>query len=261
MGRAMTACRALFLSDLHLGSKDCKAELLLQFLLKHAPDELYLLGDIVDFWALKRRSYWPREHTLVLKQLHKMALAGTRVVYVPGNHDAVMRGFSKLALPNIETHLEYDHITATGRRIRLIHGDRFDGLFCSGKWLAWIGDHSYNLLLKVNRVHHAWQKWRGKPYYSLSADLKMRPAKARETVSRFKRIAMNYAEANHWDGIICGHIHRPDLDENGPVLYANTGDWVEHCSALIEDENGQFSLITEQHLPSNSHQPLMEVAA
>lgn len=257
----MKSCRAMFISDVHLGSKDCKAERLLAFLEHNNPQTLYLLGDIVDFWALKRRSYWPTLHTAILKQLQTMALSGTRIIYVPGNHDGVMRGFNKLSLPNIETHLEYDHVTADGRRIRLIHGDRFDGLFCSGKLLAWIGDHSYNLLLKLNRVHHAWQKWRGQPYYSLSADLKMRPAKARETVDRFRTIATNYARDNQWDGIMCGHIHRPDLRVSEGIYYINTGDWVEHCSAIIEDEQGQLSLITEHKAADANIQPTLEAVA
>ncbi len=259
----MTRCRTLFLSDIHLGTKDCKAELLLTFLDRHQPETLYLLGDIVDFWALKRRSHWPPAHTQVLKTFERMAQNGTRIVYVPGNHDGVMRSFPTLSLPNVETHIEYEHTTAQGKRLKLIHGDRFDGLFCTGRLLSWIGDHSYSLLLRINRWHHALQKVFKRPYHSLSADLKMRPATARAVIHQFEQTAIRFAESEGYDGIVCGHIHRPALVDQGPIWYANSGDWVEHCSALIEDNLGRLRLVTSQQWPEHAKhaQPNMEVAA
>lgn len=243
----MRRVRSLFLSDIHLGTKDCKAEMLLEFLEQHQAENLFLLGDIVDFWALKKRSHWSPEHTQILQRFREMAENGTRIIYVPGNHDGVVRRFPGLGLANIETHLEYTYETADGRRLRLIHGDRFDGLFCSGKWLSLIGDLSYSALLHLNRLNHQWQRLRGKPYWSLSSHLKQHASQAREVMQRYERTAADYARKEGYDGVICGHIHLPADKTIDGTYYGNCGDWVEHCSALVEHPCGSLQLVHHQH--------------
>ena len=247
----MQRCRSLFLSDIHLGTRDCKAELLLDFLDRYEPETLFLLGDIFDFWSLKRKSYWPAPYTRVLKRFRQLAESGTRVIYVPGNHDGVVRQFPGLALENIETHLEYTHVTGEGKRYRLIHGDRFDGLFFSGRWLSLMGDLSYSALLTLNRIHHQWQTWRGRPYWSLSAHLKKQATKARDVMAQYESTAADYAKSEGYDGVICGHIHLPADKQINGVYYGNCGDWVEHCSALVEHESGAMELVSQQKAPLN----------
>ena len=234
---------ALWLSDVHLGSKDCKAEYLLQLLKQVETESLYLVGDIFDVWALKRRVYWPESHNKVLQQLLKMARDGTKVVYIPGNHDEVLKPYSGFHLWDLSIANEYIHTGVTGRKYLMLHGDQFDSEVCVGRAYAKLGDHLYDVLLWLNRGLHKIRSWLGYPYWSLASYIKLRINKAQQAINDYQSAVLRYASTKNVDVVICGHIHQPALNIQDKILYANDGDWVENCTLIAESNQGNVHLL------------------
>lgn len=235
--------RSVWISDIHLGSKDCKADFLLDFLHSVQTRHLYLVGDIVDLRAMRRSFFWPQAHNNVIRAILGKAKHDTRVVYVPGNHDELIRAYTGHVFGNVDIQRTVVHETMDGRRLLVMHGDEFDGMLKCSRLLNRIGIGSYAVLLFVNRLYNAARRRLGKPYWSLSAYLKVKSSNAQRHVDSFERLLANYARKRRVDGVICGHIHLPKLVARGDTLYGNAGDWVEHCTALVERLDGGLSLI------------------
>lgn len=235
---------AIWISDIHLGYRQCKAEFLLDFLKTVSCDRLYLVGDVIDMWAMKRSFYWPKSHYEVLKKLIKIAQKGkTQVIYIPGNHDEPNRDLVGNTLLGVEIHREFIHETSTGRRFLLCHGDEFENAIRHSRLNQIIGDISYDLLLWINRWGNQVRSWFGKPYWSLATYIKNRVDKARKTIEIYEEEAASEARKRGLDGVICGHIHQPEIRKIDGVLYCNDGDWTESCTALIEDDEGWLELL------------------
>ena len=235
--------RAIFISDLHLGTPGCQAEALLEFLRTHTCDTLYLVGDIIDGWQLRRRWYWPQAHNDVVQKLLRRARKGCKVVFVPGNHDEFARGFIGHSFGGIQVVKEAVHTTATGQKLWVIHGDYFDGVIQLAKWLAYLGDSMYELTLKLNRyLNHLRAKF-GLPYWSLSAFLKLKVKKAVSFINDFEVAVASQAAKHGFQGVVCGHINHAEIRNINGILYCNDGDWVESRSALVEHANGELGLI------------------
>mgnify|MGYP001627781152 CR=1 FL=1 len=246
----MTQYRSVFISDVHLGTPDCQADYLLDFLNKVQCDTLYLVGDIVDLIAMQRRVHFTRSHEAVVHRLLAIAASGTRVVYVPGNHDEFMRRFCGQTISGVELHQKIIHTTADGRRFMVCHGDQFDQVVRCSPLMLLVGDRAHGLLLRLNRWFNAWRRLQGKPYWSLAAWLKGRIGKARTFIRRFELAALTAAEKGNYDGFICGHIHSAGFLRSQDGLYCNDGDWVEHCTALVENDDGKLELLHWSEQPS-----------
>lgn len=242
----MRRYRAIFISDLHLGTPGCQAQPLLDFLKSHPSDYLYLVGDIVDGWQLRKRWYWPQAHNDVLQKLLRRARKGCRVVYVPGNHDEFARQFTGHHFGGIEVLQEAVHETAAGERLWVIHGDHFDGVIQCAKWLAYVGDNLYEFTLKLNRHLNDFRRRLGLPYWSLSAYLKQKVKKALNYVTDFETAVAHEARRRGHQGVVCGHIHRAEMRVIDGVLYCNDGDWVESRTALVEHFDGRLELLQWQ---------------
>ncbi|HEY2445503.1 MAG TPA: UDP-2,3-diacylglucosamine diphosphatase [Rhizomicrobium sp.] len=241
--RAVRRHRTIFISDVHLGTRGCKADLLADFLARNSCETLFLVGDIVDGWRLKRRWFWPDAHNRVVELLLHRIDAGTRVIYVPGNHDEVLRSYCGRSFAGVELLLEAVHETADGRRLLVLHGDRFDTVIACAKWLAHLGDGAYTLALHLNEVCHAARRALNLPYWSLSAWLKRKVKNALEYICRFEIAVAREVRARGFDGVVCGHIHHAAIKTIDGVLYINDGDWVESCTALVEDMRGNLEIL------------------
>jgi UDP-2,3-diacylglucosamine pyrophosphatase LpxH len=239
-----THFRAIWLSDIHLGTRGCKAEALLDFLDAHDCEYLYLVGDIIDFWKLKRAPYWPQLHSDVVRKVLSKARAGTIVTFVPGNHDEYIRRFCDLQLGNIFVTREAVHRTADGRLLLILHGDEFDAVTRCHRWLALLGDVSYDLLVSVNHWFNLARRLFGLGYFSLAAYVKWKVKRAMIFACDFEEAVAREAARRGMHGVVCGHIHKTEMRPIGPVLYCNTGDWVESCSALVEREDGSLALLS-----------------
>ena len=235
--------RTIFISDTHLGTRGCKAEALADFLAHNDCETLFLVGDIVDGWQLKRRWYWTQAQSQVVAQILRKADSGTRVIFVPGNHDEFARDYAGRLFAGVEIAQEAIHETADGKRLWVLHGDRFDGVITCAKWLAHLGDWAYGMALRGNDVLSALRRRFGLPYWSLSAWLKHKVKNAVEYISRFEEIVAQEAHKRGVDGVVCGHIHHAEIRRIGDVLYLNDGDWVESCSALVEDAHGNMEIL------------------
>jgi len=248
MAPASRRFRALWISDVHLGSRECKAEFLLEFLRHSECEQLYLVGDLIDFWHLHRGGRWPSGHGEVLKTILAMARDGVRVQYVPGNHDEAARDYLGLSVGRIDIVPETIHVTADGRRFLVIHGDECDNAVrCGGPLLHWLGDWAYDVLLFVNRwYNHIRRRW-NHPYWSLANFLKQRLGHAAAYIARFETAAARVAAQRELDGVICGHIHHAALRDIDGVLYCNDGDWVESCTALAERPDGSLEILRWTH--------------
>jgi UDP-2,3-diacylglucosamine pyrophosphatase LpxH len=253
--------RAIFISDLHLGTPGCQADALLDFLKEHTSDYLYLVGDIIDGWQLRRRWYWPQAHNDVIQKLLRKARKGTRVIYVPGNHDEFARHFLDHHFGGIEVVDQAVHKTADGRQLWVIHGDYFDAVVQQAKWLAYVGDYLYEFTLKLNRYLNNMRGRLGLPYWSLSAYLKHKVKKALNYVTDFENAVAHEAAKHGYQGVVCGHIHRAEIRDVNGVLYCNDGDWVESRSALVENEQGELSLLYWQTDPIVAEKPELVKAA
>lgn len=235
--------RTVFVSDVHLGTPDCKAEYLLDFLRTVRFRKLYLVGDIVDLQALMQRPYWPASHAAVVARLLLLAQSGVEVVYIPGNHDAVLRGLVGQQLAGIRVLLDDVHVGADGRRFRVSHGDEFDPHHGGKRWLYRLGDASQKLICWANRRLNQWRRQRALPYLPLSIIIKSRIGRALAYIQQFEHLVAGDSRSRGFDGHVCGHIHFGGIRKIDGVLYCNDGDWVEHCTALTEDESGYLELI------------------
>jgi UDP-2,3-diacylglucosamine pyrophosphatase LpxH len=236
--------RAIFISDLHLGTPGCQAEALLEFLKTHSCDTLYLVGDIIDGWQLRRKWYWPQAHNDVVQKLLRKARKGCRVIYVPGNHDEFARDFLDHSFGGVEVVESAVHVTADGKKLWVIHGDYFDGVIQFAKWLAYLGDTLYDWALKANRHLNYMRGRLGMPYWSLSAYLKLKVKKAVNFISDFEVAVAHEAKKRGYDGVVCGHIHHAEIRNIDGVLYCNDGDWVESLSTLVEHQDGRLEILT-----------------
>jgi UDP-2,3-diacylglucosamine pyrophosphatase LpxH len=236
-------CRAIFLSDIHLGTRGCQAELLLDFLKHNESDYLYLVGDIVDGWRLKRSWLWPQSHNDVVQKILRKARKGTKVIYIPGNHDERFRDFVGARFGKVAVMQDAIHVTADKKRYLVLHGDEFDGVVKYARWLAVLGDQAYERALDFNRMLNLVRRKLGLPYWSLSSYLKRRVKQAVQFISHFEQAVVREARKRKADGVICGHIHTPEISMIDGIHYCNDGDWVESCSALVEHADGRFELL------------------
>ncbi|GJD53174.1 UDP-2,3-diacylglucosamine hydrolase [Methylobacterium crusticola] len=235
--------RTLFLSDLHLGTKGCQAELLLDFLRAVDADEIYLVGDIVDGWKLRAGWYWPQAHNDVVQKLLRKVRKGSRLVYVPGNHDEFLRDFLDMHFGGIEIQDQLLHEAADGKRYLVIHGDQFDLVVRHARWLALLGDGAYTAALFVNTHLNRLRRRLGLTYWSLSAWAKLKVKNAVNFIGRFEEFLVAEARRAGADGVICGHIHHAASREIQGLRYLNTGDWVESCTAVVEHYDGRMEVI------------------
>jgi UDP-2,3-diacylglucosamine pyrophosphatase LpxH len=235
--------RAIFLSDIHLGTRGAQGEFLLDFLTHTSSNYLYLVGDILDLWKMKNGWYWPRVNNDIVRLVFHKAQNGTRVIYVPGNHDDLLRDLAGSEFNGIHIRQEAIHETADGKKMLVLHGDEFDSIVKHNRWLAIIGSGAYEMLLVANRWINSLRRQGGFPYWSLSAYVKHRVKNAVQFISSFERVVTLEASRRKVDGLICGHIHKAAVEKVGNVLYANSGDWVESCTALVEDAAGGLQIV------------------
>ena len=248
--------RAVFISDTHLGTKGCRSDFLADFLGRVSCDRLFLVGDIVDGWRLRKSWYWDAMHDKVVRTILRHVRNGTQITYVPGNHDEMFRpwlpmvaegapglGGIGLEVAGITVQREAEHTTAQGLRLLVIHGDEFDGVMRYAKFLAVLGAGAYTTALVVNRWFNVCRRWLGYPYWSLSQWLKQQVKGAVKAIDRFETALADEARRRGFDGVVCGHIHHAEMRMVNGVLYCNDGDWVESCTALVEHEDGRLELI------------------
>ena len=235
--------RSVFISDVHLGFKGCSADALLEFLHAIEMDYLFLVGDIVDVWNMRKSMFWPQSHNNVVRTVLGKAKRGTKVIYVPGNHDEVFRDFDGAVFGNLEIHREYVHVGADGRRMLLLHGDEFDSVVKCSPWLAKLGSDLYDILLAINPYVNWIRRKFDRPHWSLAAYLKHKAKRAVEYIGSFEEAVAFAARKRGVDTVVCGHIHRAEIREIDGILYCNDGDWVESCTSLVEDMNGHLRLV------------------
>jgi len=241
--RTQAHYRAIWISDIHLGTAGCKAEFLLDFLRHNESWDLYLVGDIIDGWQLKKSWYWKQSHNDVVQKVLRKSRKGTRVVYVAGNHDEVLRQFIGMAFGDIRIVNETSHHLLDGRRLWVTHGDFFDGVIQHAKWLAYLGDSLYTFVLRLNDAFNRFRHRFGLSYWSLSQYLKHRVKNAVSFITAFETALITEARRRGFDGVVCGHIHKAEIRVIDDVLYCNDGDWVESLSALVETHEGELKLL------------------
>ncbi|CAO3373520.1 UDP-2,3-diacylglucosamine diphosphatase [Azospirillum argentinense] len=235
--------RSIWISDVHLGTRGCKAEYLLDFLKHNESDHLYLVGDIVDGWRLRKTWYWPQAHNDVVQKILRRARKGVQVYYIPGNHDEAARDYAGLQFGGVQVVEEMIHVTADGRQLLVTHGDRFDVVVKYARWLAFVGDNAYVVLLQINTLFNWVRRKLGFPYWSLSAFLKHKTKTAVEFIGNYETALGDEARRRKVDGVVCGHIHTAEIRDMEGILYCNDGDWVESCTALVEHPCGRLEII------------------
>ena len=235
--------RTIWISDVHLGTRGCNAAMLIDFLDHVDSDTMYLVGDMIDGWRLKKKFYWPDAHNDVVWRILKRAKRGTRMIYIPGNHDEVFRQFSGLDFGDISIRRKAIHETADGRRLLVLHGDEFDAITLAHRWLAHVGDTAYNLLMAANRGVNAFRRRFGMPYWSLSKHAKAKVKNAVAFISHFEEVVAHSAGIRGVNGVVCGHIHTAEMRDIAGVAYYNDGDWVEGCTALVEHFDGRMEVL------------------
>lgn len=235
--------RTIFISDTHLGTSGAQVDALLDFLKYTRCDKLYLVGDIIDGWRLKRRWHWPQKHNDVIQKLLRKARHGTEVIYIPGNHDEAARQFIGLSFGEISIKDTDIHELADGQKFWIVHGDLFDNVIQHARWLAYLGDFAYAFLLVLNKWLNKLRTFLNLPYWSFSQYLKLRVKSAVSFISAFETAIIRETARRECDGVICGHIHKPELRTIGTILYGNSGDWVESRSALVEHVDGQLEIL------------------
>lgn len=239
----MLSFRTIWISDIHLGTRGCQAELLLDFLSHVHCETLYLTGDIFDGWELKKKWFWPETHQRVVEATLRLAHEGVRVVYIPGNHDEVARDYLERNFGGIPVTDQLVHVTASGQRLLVLHGDQFDAVMGYAKWLAKLGSMAYGIAIAINWVFNKVRRAFGLPYWSLSAYLKQKVKGAVKELNDFEHFLVEEARRNQCTGLVCGHIHRAEIRMIEDVLYCNDGDWVESCTALVEAQDGTLRII------------------
>lgn len=235
--------RTVFISDLHLGTRGCRSDFLLDFLRRTECHQLYLVGDVVDGWRLRRSWYWDETHDEILRLILAKARAGTQVTYIPGNHDELFRAWMPMEFAGVRLRRDAEHVTADGRRLLVMHGDEFDSVVRYARFLAVLGDWAYTCALVLNRWFNAARRRLGYPYWSLSAWLKRQVKEAVKAIDRFETALAAEARRRGCDGVVCGHIHHAAIREVDGVAYMNDGDWVESCTALVEHPDGRLELV------------------
>lgn len=235
--------RAIFVSDIHLGTRRAQAEAFLDFLGHTESEYLYLVGDIVDSWSLRQHWHWQQSHNDVIQKLLRKARKGAKLIYIPGNHDENFRDFVNLRFGKVRVLEEAVHTSATGQRYLVMHGDKFDGVVCFAPWLAKLGDQAYEVSMSLNAGLNKVRRFFKMPYWSLSAYLKYKVKKAVEFLSRFEDAVVRDAKQQNCQGVICGHVHTPDDRMIDGIHYLNDGDWVESCTALVEHLDGRFEIL------------------
>jgi UDP-2,3-diacylglucosamine pyrophosphatase LpxH len=238
-----THYRAIFISDIHMGTRRAQTAALLDLLRVTESDWLYIVGDLIDNWALRKRWHWDQLHNDLIQKLLRKARKGTKLIYIPGNHDEQFRDFVNLRLGRVSVLEDAIHLGVNGKRYLVLHGDKFDGVVCYAPWLAKLGDRAYEVSMAVNGGFNRIRRFLRLPYWSLSAYLKYRVKKAVEFISNFEKAVVREAKRRGVDGVICGHIHTPDNRIIEGIHYLNDGDWVESCTALVEHRNGTFEII------------------
>jgi UDP-2,3-diacylglucosamine pyrophosphatase LpxH len=240
--------KTLFISDLHLGSKAAKAEFLIDFLRYHEAETIYLVGDIVDGWRLRRSWHWPQAHNDVVQKLLRQARKGVNIFYVAGNHDEFLRQFQGTHFGGIVVSDRAIHETADGKRFLVIHGDQFDTIVHNVRWLAYLGDRAYDFAISVNRVVFRIRRLLGLPYWSFSSWAKVKVKKAVNFIGAFQKVLSEEARRSEVNGVICGHIHHAVIEQFDDITYVNTGDWVESCTAVVENFDGSLEILRWPHV-------------
>jgi UDP-2,3-diacylglucosamine pyrophosphatase LpxH len=259
-----TSVRTVWISDLHLGTPGCQAGPLLDFLRQYECRTLYLVGDIIDGWQLRRSWYWPQAHNDVVQKILRKARKGTRVVFVPGNHDEFARRYVEHNFGGVDVHEDCVHTTVDGRRLWVTHGDLFDGVIQCARWLAVAGDIAYETTLRFNRHLNRFRARLGMPYWSLSRYLKLKVKRAVSYVCAFEEAVAREVRRRGLDGVVCGHIHQAEIRDIGGVLYCNDGDWVESLTALVEHHDGRLEIVDWSDRlgaqPATINRPLLDEA-
>jgi UDP-2,3-diacylglucosamine pyrophosphatase LpxH len=255
--------RAIWISDIHLGTRGCNDRLLIDFLDHVDSNTLYLVGDIIDGWRMQKRYYWPERHNAIVRRIMKRAKRGTEVVYIPGNHDEMFRQFAGMSFGGVEIRNRAIHTTADGRRLLVLHGDEFDAVVMGHRWLALFGDAAYTWLMKLNVAVNWVRRHFSLPYWSLSKHAKHKVKNAVEFISRFEEAVAHEGQAKRVDGVVCGHIHTAEERKFGALTYYNDGDWVESCTALVEHFDGRMEILhwPEEIASRRRADALLEVAA
>lgn len=256
--------RAIWISDVHLGYRGCNAEFLLDFLRTVETEYLFLVGDIIDLWSMHKSMYWPQSHSNVIRTILGKAKHGTKVIYIPGNHDDTLRELSGSVFGNIAIHEEYVYTSAAGRRVLMLHGDKFDAVIKCSRLMNFVGNLGYDLLMYVNRLLYKLRRHFGFSYWSLAGYLKSSIRNARAHIRKFEDTVAQEARHRNMDVVICGHIHHADIRMIDGVLYCNDGDWVESCTAMVENHDGTLELIhwsdRQVALKCDVHELLPEIA-
>lgn len=235
--------RTIWISDIHLGTRGCNAHMLIDFLDNVDSEIMYLVGDIIDGWRLKKRFYWPAAHNDIVWRILKRAKRGTRLIYIPGNHDEMFRQFTGLNFGGVEIRRKAIHETADGRKLLVLHGDEFDTIMLAHRWLAFVGDAAYEALMRLNVLVNAVRSRFGLSYWSLSKMAKHKVKNAVAFISKFEEVVAHEAGARGVDGVVCGHIHTAEIRNIAGVAYYNDGDWVESRTALVEHFDGRMEVL------------------
>ena len=243
--------KSIFISDVHLGTKGCQANKLLEFFKNSRSENLYLVGDIIDVWEMKKTFYWPQEHNDVIQKILRKARHGTKVFYIIGNHDEMFRKMIPMHFGSVNMVNRVIHENPQGKKYLVVHGDAWDGVMKYAKWLSKLGSIAYNLLLRINILINFFRKLRGKSYWSLAKFLKYKVKNAVKYIGEYEKTVSNYAKRKKFDGIICGHIHHAEDRNFDGINYLNCGDWVESCTALAEKYDGTFEIIYWDQIRNN----------
>jgi UDP-2,3-diacylglucosamine pyrophosphatase LpxH len=235
--------RSVFISDVHLGTQACQADMLLKYLKTFECEKLYLVGDIIDGWEMHKKMYWPQSHNDVIQKILRKGRKGTEIYYIPGNHDEFLRSFGLQLFGNINLVPDTVHISPIGKTYLVIHGDQFDVVVKNAKWLAHVGSWAYDVAISLNIVINKARQLFGMPYWSLSAWAKYKVKSAVNFIGNYEESLSNFAKSKNVDGIICGHIHHANMTEMNGIKYINCGDWVESCTAIVEHYNGTLELV------------------
>ncbi len=235
--------RTLFISDVHLGTRGCQADRLLEFLDRCSPETIYLVGDIIDYWQLRLRWYWPKRHNDVVRKLVGLARNGVRIVYLPGNHDELLRRFPETLIEDIEVVDTVIHQAADGRCYLVLHGDIFDFVVTYAPWIARLGGLAYGIMIIASRYLNNVRRCFGFPYWSLSQWIKQNVKNAVNYIAAFEHELAKEARRHHVDGVICGHIHHATIRDTLGIRYINCGDWVESCTAIAEHDDGRMEIV------------------